>query len=315
LFSISGITLYSANTGILEQKVSANDYRARQLSDAADAGIDYAMAWLVTNTPTWIADPDDASYQIASNDLSLNTANGFAATLQLRRADATPERVTLTATATQTGGGSAPTAISRITILQNKLVKAEPETPLMINGSLSGVTGAPTIRNDETNNIDVVSSGSAASVDQGNFTPDDGTFDVQGDAFSGTAWDRVFGVSQSQMQALAGVSGSGVYWITQSTPYSTNLGNLSPVQSVIAVFTNCATINGGTQIVGIVYYAGSCSSNGWGGADIYGAVIVDGDVTQLNANTHLEYDTDYVSSFLDQTVGIKSRVPGTWIDQ
>ena len=107
LFSISGLTLYAANTGVLEQKISGNDYRARQLSDAAEAGIEFTVAWLAGNTPTWVTDPDDADYEIAGDDLTVDTANGFNATIQLRRSVAARERVTLTSVATQTGGGSA----------------------------------------------------------------------------------------------------------------------------------------------------------------------------------------------------------------
>lgn len=314
LFSISGLTLYAANTGILEQKISGNDYRARQLSDAAEAGIEFTVAWLAGNTPTWVTDPDDADYEVAGDDLTVDTANGFNATIQLRRSVAARERVTLTSVATQTGGGSAPTSTSRVTILQYKLIKSQPDTPLMINGSLTNVNGSPTIGNTSST-AEIVTSQSAASVEQGNFTSTTG-FDVQGDAFDGSAWDRTFGVSKAQMQAMSNVEGSGVYWITQSTPWSTNLGSLgSPAQSVIAVFTNCAKINGGTQIVGIVYYSGSCSGNGWGGANIYGSIIVDGDIDSMNSNTNLAFDASYVNGLLDQTIGVKSRVPGTWIDQ
>lgn len=314
LFSISGLTLYAANTGILEQKISGNDYRSRQLSDAAEAGIEFAIAWLAGNTPTWVTDPGDADYEIADEDLAVDTANGFNATIQLRRSVAARERVTLTAIATQTDGGNAPTSTSRVTILQYKLVKGKPDTPIMINGSLTNVNGSPTIGNTSST-AEIVTSQSAASIEQGNFSSTTG-FDVQGDAFDGSAWDRTFGVSQAQMQAMSTVEGSGVYWITQSTPWNTNLGSLgSPAQPVIAIFTNCAKINGGTQIVGIVYYSGTCSGSGWGGANIYGSIVVDGDIDSMNANTNLAFDASYIDGLMDQTIGVKSRVPGTWIDQ
>lgn len=309
LFSISGITLYAANTGVLEQKVSANDHRAKQLAVAADAGLDYAMAYLAVNSPTWVTDATDSNFEVNSNSLSTTQGN-FLATIQLRRPVSERRRVTITTTATESGGGPA-TAVSRTVVLQKALVATAPESPLVVNGCVSDVSGNPDIYN-YSSSYEIVSSQASGCVEQGHFGGSTG-FDVSGSAFSGSAWDYIFGISKAEMEALASVPGSGVYWIDDSSPFHTDLG--SAASPIIVIFEQCATINGGTTIYGIVYYDSGCTSNGWGGANIYGSVIYDGDLSHMNANTELRFDSAYVNNLLSQTMGMKARVPGTWIDQ
>jgi hypothetical protein len=45
LFVATLVTLYTANTTVREQQVSANQYRADQALSAANAGLDYALAY------------------------------------------------------------------------------------------------------------------------------------------------------------------------------------------------------------------------------------------------------------------------------
>lgn len=321
LLSISGITLYSANTEILEQKVSINDYRAKQLSVTADAGLDFGLAWLSSNNPTWVSDSSDTDFEINSTTISTSFTNGFSASLQLRRPVAAPEKVKITATATE-AAGTGISATSQTEILQNKLLNAGPDAPLVINGCLSGITGNPTIHNNEGGD-DIVSSQNASCIDTGHFnssSPPAPT--VEGDAFSDSAWNLTFGITQAEMQAIATaqlslpLSQRTVHWITDSSPWNTNLGSLSPsVQPVIAIFTNCPKINGGTSIVGVTYFVGPCTTGGWGGGDIYGSIIMEGDMSGMNANTNLIYEDNYVADLLDDTTGVRARIPGSWIDQ
>lgn len=320
LFSISGLTLYAANTGILEQKVSINDYRAKQLGEAADAGLDLGVSWLTSNTPTWVADTAYPGYDKHSGTISTTFSNGLSANMVLRRPVAAPEKVTLIATAMESAGTST-TATSRTEILQNKYMSTQPDTPLLINGCLSGITGNPTA-NNTSDTYDIVSSQSAGCIDTGHFNNASDPVQVQGNAFTGTAWDRTFGITQAEMQALAlaelslPIGDRTVHWITDPSPWHTNLGSpTAPIKSVIAVFTACQAINGGTDIVGIVFFMGPCSSGGWGGGDIYGSVVMEGSMSSMNANTSLLYDDQYVSGIFDKTLGVRARIPGSWIDQ
>ncbi len=50
LFVATMVTLYTANSMVREQQVSANQYRADQSLSAANAGLDYALAYYTKNS-------------------------------------------------------------------------------------------------------------------------------------------------------------------------------------------------------------------------------------------------------------------------
>jgi Tfp pilus assembly protein PilX len=329
LLSISAITLYSANNGIMEQKVSVNDYRAKQLAEAADAGLEYAMSWLIDNSPAWITDPSDSNYEIHDGTITTSLGNGYSASVSLRRPTANISHVTVTATAAE-DGNSALTVTSTTQIVQDFLLATDPGAPIVINGCMSGVLGNPSLDNDDGGD-DIVTSQSAACIDEGHFNDQGGdppTPSAQGNAFVGTAWARTFGgISQDAMQKLANdqmslpIGSRTVHWIDSSHPevsgsnWHTDLGSTSPVQSVIAIFADCISINAGTKIVGIAFYFGGCTNNGWGGADLYGSLVVEGDITAYNANADIRYQSQYVTSLMNDTTNVGARIPGSWIDQ
>ena len=319
LFSISGITLFAANTGILEQKVSTNDYRAKQLQSAADAGLQYAMSWIAANNqPNWSTDPSSSAYDIDTTSVSTTLSNGFTASIKFRRATATKEHVTVTSTATETGGASV-TAVSQTTILQKKLMMGGgPDAPLVVNGCMSGTVGHPSIEN-LSGGSDIVSSqpnpATCLPQEHWNSQPSDPTeYATEGNGFTGSAWDLTFGISQAEMQALAGVPGSNVYWEASGSNWNTNIGSAG--SPAILVLAGCGKINGLVVIYGLVYVPSTCVSyNGWGSASVYGSVIVDGNLTAMNSNTDLHYDPSYVNALAGDTMGLRGIIPGTWIDE
>ena len=74
------ISLTTANTGLMEQKIVGNDLRAREAFEGADAGIEYGVAYLTNDNYkalTWStsgnnqsSSPATASGNIASGDFS-----------------------------------------------------------------------------------------------------------------------------------------------------------------------------------------------------------------------------------------------------
>lgn len=320
LFSISGITLYAANTGVLEQKVSINDYRGTQLAETADAGLDYALSWLSLYQPSWSPDPANSAFEIDNTSITPTLNTSYILQVELRRAVAEPRKVTITATARDAALPNR-MSVSRTTIVQNDAVGGSPNTPLLVNGNVTGVNGNPTLTNNEGGD-EIVTSGPVGGSDPGNFKDPSNmptqNVSITEDAFTGSAWDRVFGIPLSEMQALAALD-SDVYWITQNTPWhppSDPLG--SATNPVIVIIKECIQINGNNEIYGIVYFEGPCvgggGAAGWGGAVIHGSVIFEGDVDGLNANAAVDYDDDYIKPFAKKTRGVKNRIPGSWID-
>jgi hypothetical protein len=86
------------------------------------------------------------------------------------------------------------------------------------------------------------------------------------------------------------------------------------VEPVIVVFTACQKINGTTEIVGIVFFEGPCTADGWGGGTINGSLVVEGDMAGMNANAELNYQASYVNNITEPSLGIQAKLPGAWID-
>jgi hypothetical protein len=86
---------------------------------------------------------------------------------------------------------------------------------------------------------------------------------------------------------------------------------------IIVTDTGCPKFNGGVTVYGFIYYeadpAGTC--NGWGGAEIIGTVVLEGDASDFNANTSF-FDISNIGGggngvvLLDDIAGIL----GTWKD-
>ena len=72
LIALTVITFLSAKTLLTEQAISANEYRSKEVSYAAEAALEYGIAWLDANDPTFASwnnddlDGDGINY----NDLS-----------------------------------------------------------------------------------------------------------------------------------------------------------------------------------------------------------------------------------------------------
>lgn len=108
-------------------------------------------------------------------------------------------------------------------------------------------------------------------------------------------------------------SGVGVDDKTVGTPST-------PIVLIIPSSYGCPSFNGGVTIYGIVYYenTSACETQGWGGADLYGSVIWEGNIDKPNANSKF-IETDYEDlGDLDDVFNIgidyATSIPGTWKD-
>lgn len=76
LIALTVITFLSARTLLTEQAISANEYRSKEAAYAAEAGLEYGIAWLDANDPsfaTWSGadlDGDGISYDDLEADNS-----------------------------------------------------------------------------------------------------------------------------------------------------------------------------------------------------------------------------------------------------
>jgi len=78
LLLITMVVLYGARDTILEQRVSASDYKARMAQSAADAGLDQAIENLDENLPVFNSDQTGINFE--KSDGTVVTVNGWLST-------------------------------------------------------------------------------------------------------------------------------------------------------------------------------------------------------------------------------------------
>lgn len=276
LVLITLATLFANRTALFEQVTSANHHRYSRAFEAAQGGLDYAIAWLGTNgNPNCNPDPTACTYTIATGatgaawvsdtaghppyneknttSIPAQTLGGYTATITLWRNSASPQLVEIVSTVAI--DSSLPNNEAGATVRQVVNVVAlgftsPNQAPMTVNGCIQNILGNPTVSATPSSSPAIVSStgpvgSSCLDTNSGHLTL---TGQVVPNGFSGSAWDQTFKISKEQMLALAkkqagGAVGGPIYFYdyvtnTPSDPWHTSLGDAA--HPVILIFNNPA---------------------------------------------------------------------------
>ena len=163
LTTITFTLIYSARTVLMEQKITANDLRGRQAFEAAEAGQEAAVAYLITTGGR----DKDGDGNIATQDVdefifdtdgdgtrdsnTLTTPNGSSVTVTLTNADVKTGSVAYTATEITTQGWSddetATRTINHVYTYLTPLPNV-PDNPVLARGNIV-INGSATVFNPE----------------------------------------------------------------------------------------------------------------------------------------------------------------------
>lgn len=103
LFAITSVSFLTAKTILTDQKVAANEYRAKEITYTSEAALEYGLAWLNDNQPdfaTWDASDEDGD-GLNFNDLgapntSINAGvDGYTLTVDYQRRCIAPDSNTV----------------------------------------------------------------------------------------------------------------------------------------------------------------------------------------------------------------------------
>lgn len=383
LIAAALVTVTTSRTGIIEQKITGNDLRAREVQEAAEAGLEYGVGW-ATDTSHQI----DVSFTCPGGaqcpDLSTaltDTSSGENYSITALAFDKGVDFVKVTSTATSNidttitataesyikqvpkGGFNDGATSPRPWVLAGCLTTAATGTPstfLLAAGDTAAITGSPlgsgagclpqghldTFTWQDSNNNGIMDSGE----DTGATPYVTGTF--PGCPALNCVWDYYFKISLQEAKDWAADAGHeytvpipcgaatsapSIYVVNNSGPINpsdvsggcTGVGvdddtigaPGQPIVIIIPAAYGCPKFNGGITVFGIVYYESTvaCSSEGWGGATVYGSVMWEGNVDKPNASSQFisvnygNNGTQLDNTFnfgIDDTV----RVPGTWKD-
>lgn len=347
LIAITLLSIYSTGFAVMDQRISANEYRAMEVKQASSAGLEYGLIWLGTagNTVSWSAGVNSACSgtfnevgTIAGPNISTASTYIYTQSIIFCRNTAVDANVI------QVAATSSATSDTSITATTRAYSRAESgpvnpgfsAAPLVIGGCLSNVLGNPQV-------FPAVDGGTAIETRAG-FSPsgsnctDTGNLGLNADGSHSNdgeieytitdtedMWDYVFSMTRAEIKELAdqevadGIADSQrkYVWVTDTGNFHRNIG--SSTNFAVIVFSasaNCPKINGGNTIYGVVFIDSECpAANGFGGSEFYGSVVVDGLVTKLNANTEFHHDNG-VSTLMATTFpkGFAPREIGTWSD-
>ncbi|MCG6895751.1 MAG: hypothetical protein LJE60_01390 [Thiocapsa sp.] len=313
------LTIAVARMGVMEQRIANNELRAKEAQQAAQSGLDYALAWLSTNVwsagteippPPQISASGDYRYGIR---LTLDDRPGC---LRVHsEAHATGDE-SIYAAATQCFQQKRP--------LRDAMARGVP--PLVVGGCLSGVTGNANVypsrcdpgRDDGCDRASVVSSHPLSCLDPGSLYLNGGS--LRGNAFEGPAWEYLFAISQEEYKARAEDGDPRFLWITSTLRWDSDMGQ--PKEPIYMVFTEsagCPEVSGSVSVYGIVYFAedAGCGSRGWGDAAVYGSVVFEDALEGLTARGRLYHWSWAVDNEEGASLNIVTsthRVPGSWRD-
>lgn len=343
LFILTLLAVLGTRVLVQDTRSTANEMQAARAFEAAEAGLEYGVAWLAANPPPYAFVADNAGFgtfaacaagnvcQRISADKSL-TLGGFNVTIRFRRASvplASINYIDVMAHAVSTAD-AANRASTRQSVFVSPFNNNKPGAgapPLVVNGCLSGVTGTPDLVPQAAGKTGIVSSQAAGCLDNGHMDLHGGT--KVGNGFGGTAWDYVFpGIPKADMKAISDAQAAAglplaersVVWVDATAPWHDSVGSLGPpVKPVVLVFSaaaGCPKMNGNPKIVGIVYYEAGCDAQGFGGTELHGSLVYEGSLTKFNANTSLNFNAG-VSTLVSTGSNLGGKLPkvaGTWRD-
>jgi len=342
MIAVTLLSIYSAKTAVIEQRISVNEYRSMELEQAASAGLDYALIWLATsgNSVSWSAGLSPAcsgtfneNGSMSAPDISAANSDTYTLSVVFCRNTAVNDNVIqVSSTATATSDNNLAKTVRVYTRAEQGPVNPGfAAAPLTLSGCMSNVNGNPDVWPIPGGTAIETKAGSSGCIDTGHLGLDGAGTIVPAGTIDFTIpdaqdmWDYVFTKSRAEIQALAADEvAAGIpddqrryVWVTDPGNFHRSIG--SPTHFAVVVFAsvaNCPTINGNPSIYGVVFVDSDCpAANGFGGADFYGSAIVNGDINKLNANTNFHANSGVVTltgpSF---PAGFAPREIGTWND-
>lgn len=327
------LALTAARTSLMEQKITGNDIRAREAREAAEAGLEFAMAWAGTQPITAaLTCPGGTGCPTIPTITTSTSGSTYSSTVVFTPDTNSKNFIKVVVAAVGNDGSSAKAEswIKQVSLLNSDIALP---APLIINGGLSNVTGNPSLTKTSSDATGIVTSGPSSSIDTGhlNIGPNPATNTILPNAFSSTAWQYVFKIPLSQAIAEAQANNNvypsppnnttPFYYYNSSSHINDDYEYGSSVKPIVIIIgsSHCPKINGSPTIYGIVYFSATsgCSDQGWGGATIYGSVMTESNITKLTGNPKFIATGNSgtpgntgTNIFLDYA----TTIPGAWKD-
>ena len=333
LVASSMLTIFSAESSMMQEKMNSNIARNEQAFESAEAGLNYGFVHFSKNQK--LITPDPANYSSnATQNVSLT--NGGEYTIQYSQLDpAEPNLIKVTVTGKSADNTSKKVLAQLVKYIP--ILATRPQNPLTIRGSAE-LSGDSEIANP-TSTITIWSGGnttfqgSASTVNSNNqksrknnikedvVANDSNLANTSKDNF----FKNFFGRSKDQVKSMAdtyidngdysGLNGkqNEVIWLEKPGGIvHVNQGIIGSLENpVILIVNGTLTLSGPVEIYGYVYVTGSVDKIS-GTANIYGAVATEENFIPLGTS-NITYNP-YILDQLDANFGSITRIIGSWLD-
>jgi len=342
LFLLSLITFYGARVGVIEQKITANEYRAKQAFEAAQAGIEIGTTYLnnriyrkqlisdsdndglVDLNQTDITSgflPNNASYMITYNNI------GWRNDFRLIEIDSI-------------GWSDDQTASARISqalhviplLLTMPDASATSHGDITMEGNIGLVNTETDITAKSGDSVTLHDDSQATTSDPSNNGIEENNPELQGLLTNDEFFDYFFGVSKAdamlqnihmtcdessclnqddQIVNPDEYPGENI-WISGNTTITSDVG--SEEHPVILIIDGDLTLNGDLTIWGLIYITEKghtihASGNGY----LHGGLITEDNDFHVNGNLTIEYDLGVITPPKGGN-GLFTKIAGTWRD-
>ncbi len=301
LLSLTVMALTMTQSGVFQQKISGNDYRAKEVHNAAEAGMQYLVGWVGTHqsslvtTGTNCITPPSAGLVSGTGTYALTDISGnsrLCYTVAMLGSSGTAQIIKLTATARASNDSNITATITQHVTntpgVTSTITLTAP--PLVLNGCLGKITGNPDIT---SSNIGIMSNRPAGTLYDGDPCLDPGHFKADctsadncpnfyqyGGQFS-SVWDYYFRdqygnvIDPKVLQSLSAAEATAVSKGTMTEDYS---GTSALPQRTVYYVTSSSnwhqSVGSATHPVILIFAPGTGCSKINGGPTIYGIVYI-----------------------------------------
>ena len=345
LFCMTLLTYFSSKTAVFEQKISRDDYRAKQSFQAAEAGLESGLVYLKNNPSTILMDSDsdgtiDADAPTSITNVALNNAARY--TISYTNPIVSNFNLIQITASGQSDDGTVTTTVRQLVNFLSFL-KLNPTASVISTGSVS-LSGDSNIVNTATDftiwsgSTITLNGSSTTTIQSGTASSgaSTGTDTIENDstlsslttnsffewAFNGALQrgrenaDVLYNQSSNTNYnaILDGVEGN-IIWIQQTSGTAeinsnTVIGSVD--HPVILIVEGTLKISGDATIYGLVYLHNDWTNVGSSTSQIIGATFVNGHLSMTNG-PRITFNQTVLNHIVNQ-LGYWQRVPGSWKD-
>lgn len=344
LFSVTWLIWGITKAGWQAEKWSANGVWAEQAAEAAEAGAEFGLVYLLKNSSSIVVDANNDGYLDAyANSSTTNVAltNGATYTITYSNPTANDLSVILLKSVGKSADGVASREVRQL-LKYSSVMTTYSSSGLAAKGNIS-MAGNSSVTNTSNNvtlmtggivtlnggSETIISSGVASTsssfksdVSQNNSSWVSASAEAFFQQFFGTSSTSIKAASNyyyskstntnydSTLNGLQGVS----IWLDQSNGTTATIDSTTVIGSaskpVLLVVNGNLTIQGNAIVYGYIYVTGSLQTAG--NSTIQGAIVAGGNTVD-SGNFSLTYNTSVLNK-VKQLTGQYTKIPNSWND-